>query len=76
MTAVFALLQTVVADEMRGRVMGIAMSTMMMMGFGLMLGGTIADVFSPALALYVSAVGWSALALLAYWRSSELRSLE
>jgi len=76
MTSVFALLQMAVQDEMRGRVMGLAMSSLMMMGFGLMLGGTIADLLSPALALYVSAVGWSLLAALAYWRSSELRSLE
>ena len=76
MTSVFALLQTAVADEMRGRVMGLAMSSLMMMGFGLVLGGTIADLLSPALALYISAIGWSLLAGLAYWRSSELRSLE
>ncbi len=76
MTSVFALLQTAVADEMRGRVMGLAMSSLMMMGFGLMLGGTIADLFSPAIALYVSSIGWSLLAGLAYWKSSELRSLD
>ena len=76
MTSVFALLQMAVADEMRGRVMGLAMSSLMMMGFGLVLGGTIADLLSPALALYISAIGWSSLAGLAYWRSSELRSLD
>ena len=76
MTVVFSLLQTAVADEMRGRVMGLAMSALMMMGFGLMLGGIIADLLSPSLALYISAVGWSLLATFAYLKSSELRSLE
>ena len=50
-TLSFTLLQTMADDEMRGRVIGLAMSAVMMLGLGFMLGGvlpTLSDLrFSP-----------------------------
>ena len=72
-TSIFTLLQTMVDDEMRGRVMGLAMSGAMLMGFGFMLGGILADTYSPAVALHTAAALWVLWGLLAFWRSPELR---
>jgi len=62
-----------VGDEMRGRIMGLAMSAAMLMGFGFMLGGLLADTYSPQVALHTSAGLWILWALIAFWRSPELR---
>jgi MFS family permease len=72
-TSIFTLLQTMVGDEMRGRIMGLAMSAAMLMGFGFMLGGLLADTYSPQVALHTSAGLWILWALIAFWRSPELR---
>jgi len=72
-TLTFTLLQTMVDDEMRGRVIGLAMSAVMMLGLGFMLGGVLADTIGPAPALHASAGMWIVWALIAFWRSPDLR---
>lgn len=72
-TLSFTLLQTMVDDEMRGRVIGIAMSAVMMLGLGFMLGGVLSDVIGPAPALHASAGMWIVWTLIAFWRSPDLR---
>jgi MFS family permease len=72
-TSIFTLLQTMVGDEMRGRIMGLAMSAAMLMGFGFMLGGLLADTYSPQVALHTAAALWILWALTAFWRSPDLR---
>jgi hypothetical protein len=62
-----------VDDDMRGRVMGLAMSAAMLLGFGFMLGGILADEFGPAIALHSVAGLWIVWGLIAYWRSPDLR---
>jgi predicted MFS family arabinose efflux permease len=47
-TLSFTLLQLMVDDEMRGRIIGLAMSAVMMLGLGFMLGGVLADTIGPA----------------------------
>jgi MFS family permease len=75
-TVTFTLIQTSVSDEMRGRVMGLGMSALMMMGFGFMLGGVLADTIGPKPALHASAIMWIVWALIAFWRSPELRQAD
>jgi MFS family permease len=72
-TSIFTLLQTMVDDDMRGRVMGLAMSGAMLMGVGFMLGGILSDTYSPAVALHTSAALWILWGLIAFWRSPDLR---
>ncbi|MDA1279186.1 MAG: MFS transporter [Chloroflexi bacterium] len=74
MTSIFTLLQMTVDEEMRGRVMGLAMSAAMLLGLGFMIGGLLADVYGPRVALHVSAGLWILWGLIAYWRSPELRN--
>jgi MFS family permease len=72
-TSIFTLLQTMVDDHMRGRVMGLAMSAAMLLGFGFMLGGILADTYSPPVALHTAAALWVLWGLIAFWRSPDLR---
>jgi MFS family permease len=72
-TSIFTLLQTMVDDHMRGRLMGLAMSAAMLLGFGFMLGGILADTYSPPEALHTAAALWVLWGLIAFWRSPDLR---
>lgn len=74
-TLVFTLIQTTVKDKMRGRVMGLAMSALMMLGFGFMLGGVRADSIGPAAALHISAGLWAIWALIPFWKSPEFSGI-
>ena len=65
-TLSFTLLQTMVDDEMRDRVIGLTMSAVVMLGLGFTLGGVLADTIGPASALHASAGIWIASALIAF----------
>ncbi len=53
--------------------MGLAMSAAMLLGFGFMLGGILADTYSPPEALHTAAALWVLWGLIAFWRSPDLR---
>ena len=75
MTAVFALLQTAVDDNMRGRVMGLALSGIQFYGFGFLIGGFLAETIGAELTLHITAAIWFLSGLLAFVRSPEMRNL-
>jgi MFS family permease len=75
MTAVFSLLQTAVDDNMRGRVMGLALSAIQFHGFGFILGGFLAETIGAEMTLHITAALWFLSGLLAFVRSPEMRNL-
>jgi MFS family permease len=75
MTAVFSLLQTSIDDNMRGRVMGLALAAIQFHGFGFLLGGFLAETIGAELTLHITAAFWFLSGLLAFVRSPEMRNL-
>jgi MFS family permease len=73
-TFMFTMLQTAVADEMRGRVVGVAIASLQLLGVGMLLGGALADLVSPWFALVSTSIAWAAVTILAFLKSKELRS--
>jgi len=75
MTAVFALLQTAVDDNMRGRVMGLALAAIQFYGFGFMIGGFLAQTIGAEFTLHIAAAAWFLSGLLPFLLSPEMRNL-
>ena len=75
LTDVFALLQTSVDDNMRGRVMGIALAAMQFYGTGFLLGGFLAETVGAELTLHITTAVWFLSGLLAFLRSPEMRNM-
>jgi MFS family permease len=70
----FTLVQTVVDETVRGRVVGVAQMGMQLLGIGYLGGGLIAEIFGLLLAIIIPAILWVLLAILAYLASREFRS--
>jgi MFS family permease len=75
MTTTFALLQTAVENDMRGRVMGLALAVLQFFGFGFLFGGFLAETMGAALTLHVMAAAWFLSGLLTFVRSPDMRRL-
>jgi len=74
MAGVRTILQTTIPDEMRGRVMAVFLMAMQFLGLGWLLGGAMAELFGSELTLVAAGLSFISLNLLAYIRSTELRS--
>ena len=75
-TFMFTLLQTAVAEEMRGRVMGVAISAIQLLGVGYLVGGALSEMTPPRFALITAMLAWAAVTTIAFARSRELREME
>ena len=75
MTMTNTMVQLVVSDEMRGRVVSIFMIGIQMMALGWLIGGVMAVFFGNAGALVVAAVLFGGFGIFAYVKSSEFRAV-
>ena len=73
-TILFTLVQTVVDETVRGRVVGVAQVGMQLLGVGYLAGGLIAEILGLSLAIIIPAILWVLLSILAYTVSREFRS--
>ena len=73
-TVLFTLVQTVVDETVRGRVVGVAQVGMQLLGVGYLAGGLIAEILGLSLAIIIPAILWVLLSILAYTVSREFRS--
>ena len=71
MTMTNTMVQLVVSDEMRGRVVSIFMVGVQMMSLGWLIGGVMATVFGNAGALLIAAVVFAGFGVFAYVESGE-----
>lgn len=69
------LVQMVVSDEMRGRVVSVFMVGVQMMSLGWLIGGVLATVFGNAGALVISAAVLGGYGVIACFKSSEIRNI-
>ena len=75
MTMTNTMVQLVVSDEMRGRVVSIFMIGIHMMALGWLIGGVMAVFFGNAGALVVAAMLFGGFGIFAYVKSSEFRAV-
>ena len=73
-TVIFTLVQTVVDETVRGRVVGVAQMGMQLLGIGYLTGGLIAEFLGLSLAIIIPAILWVLLSIFAYTVSKEFRS--